>query len=297
MLWRVFKYLAFAGLIAGGAYAYQRHKTQSTATDQSTLGVVKRGDITLKVTIAGGITPKRHAVITPPYLGYVQKVFVKIGDRVRQGDPLVSIAQTISSSEEQVFPLRSPLSGLVVQVWRKEGEYVTPNGTPGNADPTLVRIDDVSRLNIDANVPEVEIGKLKVGLPVVIRAVAVPQRHYSGQIIEIAQAAKEQDRWERARVEFAIKVDVLDKDDQLKSGMSAVLDIIVREAKNVLLLPHEYVQKTGEHYFVTTADGQQRPVAIGLTNEEAFEIKDGVKEGDLVRPVDFLAISSGGSPE
>ena len=94
-----------------------------------------------------------------------------------------------------------------------------------------------------------------------------------------------------------IRVDILDKDEMLKSGMSAVLDIIVREAKDVLLLPHEYVQKTGDQYVVTMADGQKRRVEIGMENEEAFEIKSGVKAGDLVRPVDFLAISMGGAPE
>jgi len=297
MLWRGFKVLVLIGLIAGGIYAYRRYQTKAAATDQASLGSVKRGDLTLKVTIAGGIIPKRHAVITPPYNGYVQKVYVKIGDRVRQGDPVVSIAQTIGSNEEQVFPLRSPLTGIVVQVWKKEGEFVTPTGVPGNTDPTLVRIDDITHLNIDANVPEVDLGKLKLGMPVVIRAVAVPQHTYRGQIIEITQAAKEQDRWERARVEFAIRVDILDKDELLKSGMSAVLDIIVREAKDVLLLPHEYVQKTGDQYVVTMADGQKRRVDIGMENEEAFEIKSGVKEGDLVRPVDFLAISMGGGPE
>ena len=85
MVWRVFKYLLVLGLIAGGVYAYKQRKVAAETTDQASLGTVKRGNLTLKVTIAGGIIPKRHAVITTPNVGFVQKVFVKIGDRVRLG--------------------------------------------------------------------------------------------------------------------------------------------------------------------------------------------------------------------
>ena len=72
--------------------------------------------------------------------------------------------------------------------------------------------------------------------------------------------------------------------------MSVVIDIIVREAKNALTLPHEYVQRGPNGYFVTTASGQRKPVEVGLSNEEAFEIKGGVELGEQVRQVDFLAV-------
>jgi hypothetical protein len=209
---------------------------------------------------------------------------------VRTGDPSVSIAQAVGAPEGDVFPLRSPLTGRVEQVTRDVGEYVTQTPAAGQ-DPFLVRIDDVSKLYVVAAVPEIEIAKLEVGQTATIRSVAVPQRTYKGKIIEIAQAAKDQERWERAKVEFAIRVEILDPDPSLKPGMSAILDVIIKEAKDVLALAHEYVGRDGNLYYVTDASGARRTIEVGLANEEAFEVKSGVRDGDQVRMVDFLAAS------
>jgi len=287
-LWRIVK-IVFVLAILGGGYAYWRSRNQDVALTQA-LGTVERGDLVVKVTISGVMMPRRHALIAAPYNGYVQKLYVKIGDRIQEGAPVVSVAQAIGGAHEEVFPLRSPLSGVVAQVWRREGEYVAASAGGAQGDSGLVRIDDVTKFNVESNVPEVEIGKLRVGLPVLIRAVAVASRTYTGRISEIALAAREQAGYDRSRIEFPITITVNDQDEQIKSGMSVVIDIIVREAKNALTLPHEYVQRGPSGYFVTTASGQKKPVEVGLSNEEAFEIKSGVELGEQVRQVDFLAV-------
>lgn len=259
---------------------------------QAPIGIVTRGTLTLKVTAAGTIIPKRKAVITAPYNGYIKKLFVKVGDHIREGAPVVAIAQTIGKSggDDETFPLRAPLTGRVVQVWRDEGEYV--GAAPGSPDQAIVRIDDLSQLFVQASVPEIEIGKLKVGQAVTIRALAAPSQSYSGRILTIMLAAREGDRWEKSKVEFPIQVEVTESDGQLRPGMSAILDVIVAEAQNVLTLPHEFIQKSGEEFFATLVDGTRKRLEVGLKNEDAFEIKSGLSEGDRVRQVDFLAESA-----
>jgi multidrug efflux pump subunit AcrA (membrane-fusion protein) len=255
-----------------------------------TTGTVTSGDMIVKVTISGTVMPKRYANIAAPYNGYVQRLFVKIGDRVVAGAPVVSVAQAIGSGQEEVFPLRSPLTGVVAQVWKREGEYVTAGGSGPQGDGALVRIDDVSKLTVISNVPEVEIGKLKVGLPVLIRAVAVADRTYNGSISEIALAAREQSGGDRARVEFPLSITISDHDDRIRPGMSVVVDIIVNEVKGALMLPHEFVQRGPQGYFVTLASGERKNIQVGISNEESFEIKGGVSLGEKVQMVDFLAV-------
>lgn len=284
--------VAFALAIAGGlAYAGYRFYPRGRTEDARPLGAVERRDLTLKVTIAGGVVPRRMATITAPYNGYIKKIFVKVGDDIKSGSPVVSVAQTIGVTEDEVFPLRTPIAGRVVQVSKDEGEYVQQNNSEAGG---IVRIDDLTKLFVEASVPEIDVAKLKVGLPVVIRAVALPDRVFDGKIIDIARAASTQNQWERSKVEFAIRVEIGNPDGDLRSGMSAVLDVIVQEAKNALSLPHEYVRKDGKVYFVTTADGLRKDVEVGMQNEEAFEIKSGLTEGERVRQVDFLeAVDAG----
>ena len=292
MAWRIAKIILLLALVTGGGYAFWRYGRGQKSEEKTAMGSVERGDLEIKVTVTGIIQPRSHALITAPYNGYVQKLYVKVGDQVKQGDPIVSVAQTIGNVQEEVFPLLSPLSGVVVQVLHKESEYVGTGSSSGSQGNTLVRIDDVSKLFLDASVPEVEIGKVKMGLPVLIRALAFPQAVYHGKIIEIAQAAKEQDRWgDRARVEFPVTAQLLDQDDKLKPGMSAVIDVIVRQQKGVLKLRHEYVQKAGEEYFVIKRDGQHKTITVGLENEVAFEITGGITEGEEVQQIDFLELA------
>lgn len=248
-------------------------------------GVVRRGELIQRVTVSGSVIPKRKGLILAPYAGYVRKLYVKIGDQVKEGDPLVSLAQSIRSNEE-IFPLRAPFSGTVVQVQKQEGEYVPTGGADVS---TMVRVDDLSRLGIDANAPELEFPKLKIGQEVIVRATAILDRTYKGRIKTISLASKDQSSWDRSRVEFPFTMEVLDQDERLRPGMSVIVDIVAMKLPSALILRHEYIDKNGDDYFVTLdGSGEKRPIKVGLQNEEAFEIVSGLKEGERARPVDFL---------
>jgi multidrug efflux pump subunit AcrA (membrane-fusion protein) len=289
---RILKLTLSAVALGLASYAVYTFAPGQKNSNKENTGTVTRRDLSLKVTIAGGVVPRRMALITPPYNGYIKRLFVHVGDEIKSGSPVVSIAQTVGSAEEEVFPLRSPITGVVVQVARDEGEYVTATAS-NTSSAAIVRIDDLTKLFVEANVPEIDISKLKVGQSVVIRSVAIPNRTYDGKILEIARAASEQDRWERAKVEFPIRAEITNPDGEIRSGMSAVLDVVVQEAKGALTLGHEFVQKEGKQHFVTMSDGSRRDIEVGMRTADAFEISSGLSEGESVKPVDFLKISGG----
>jgi multidrug efflux pump subunit AcrA (membrane-fusion protein) len=270
-------------LVTGGVWAWKR--STSNAGD-SVLGQVTRGDLIQRVTIAGTVNPNRKTVIAAPYSGYVRKLFVKVGQPVAVGDPIVLIAQSLRGGAEEAFPLRAPFAGTVVQVLKNEGEYVDQAAAAGNG---VVRIDDLTRLLVDSTCPEAEVEKLKVGQEAVIKASAVLSRAYKGKIQNISLAAREQRDYDRSRVEFPVLLEVSDADAQLKPGMSVILDIITRKVPGVLMLRHEFVQKDGDKYYVTLQDGAKREIQVGARNEDAVEVKQGVVENEKVRQVDFLS--------
>jgi multidrug efflux pump subunit AcrA (membrane-fusion protein) len=275
-------------LVAGGAWRFYGTRASSGA-QSSRLGTVTRGELIQRVTIAGSVDPNRKTVISAPYSGYVRKLYVEIGQHVKEGDPIVSVAQSLRGSDEDVYPMRAQFAGTVVQVLKTEGEYVDAQGGQGTSN-SIVRIDDLTRIFVEANSPEIEVAKLKVGQEAIIKASAVLGRSYKGKIEHISLAAREQKDWDRSRVEFPVLIEVGDKDDQLKPGMSVIVDIITNKLTGVLMLKHEFIQKDGEKYYAVTEKGDKKEIEVGMQNEEVFEIKKGLSEGEQIRQTDFLSV-------
>lgn len=279
----------FLCLLVGGFSVYyfkdailSKTQNKSPNIDFKT-GSVSKGDITVSVTAAGNIFSAKSTIISAPYNGYVRKVFINVGDKVQKGDPLVSIAESTFARSQDIFPLRAPFSGTVVSVLVNEGQQVKT----GN-DGALLRVEDLSSFHVMAELPEIDYIKINKSLGAKIRVSAVMDKTYKGVISEIDLASKSQDRWDRGKVVFPIKVAMLGFDKSIKPGMSVLVDIIVAEKKGVLLLGHEFIEKTRDGYQVTMLDGKKKPVKLGLQNEMTAEILEGVASTDRVKMVDFL---------
>lgn len=257
------------------------------------LGSVTRGDVLQRVTVAGAIAPNKRSIITAPFRGYVQKLYVKLGQQVKEGQPLFSLSESLASPENN-HPIRAPFSGTVVQVLKSEGEYVKDN----DLSDFVLRVDDFSKFFVLAEAPEIEAIRLKEGQEAIIRAAAVVGRSYKGAVREISLAAKTEEKWSRSQqVIFHIKIEVLDADQSLRSGMSVLVDVVAEKRTNVLTLQNDYINKEKEEYFVITADNQRKVIKIGLRNESITEILEGVSENEKVQAVDFLKLAEGQNEE
>lgn len=246
---------------------------------------VQKMDLVQQVTIAGNVMPERKTIVTAPFSGYVKTLHVKVGDEVEKGDPLVSVVSSLQSTDP-VFPLRSPFDGTVVEVPKEVGEFVTKDDTKDY----LLRVDSLRSLYIFSHVPEVDRTKIRKGLEVIIRASAILDKTYKGRVEEVALASRQQERlsFVGSSVEFRTKIKILDFDEDLKPGMSAILDIVTHKKEDVLAVPHEFIFKDSGQYYAFLKDGERVEVQVGLQNEFHFEITGGVKEGQVLRQVDFV---------
>lgn len=252
----------------------------------SRVGTVQRIDLIQRVTIAGNVSPLRKTIVTAPFNGYVKKIFVKIGDKVKKGDPIVSVTQSLQSTDP-LFPLRSPLDGTVVSIQKQEGEFVK------QSDPKdfILRIDSLDEFYINSNVPEIDMVKISSGQEVIIKASAILDRKYKGKVVNISLASKLQDEWRgNSKVEYPTKIKIIDPDEKIRPGMSTVLDIITLKKEKVLTLGHEFISKEADEYFVFLKDGKKREIEVGIQNEEYFEIVRGLEEGQEVKQIDFIEL-------
>lgn len=253
------------------------------------IGKAERKDLVQRVTVSGAVAPARQTTISVPYSGFVRKLYVGLGDKVKKDDPLVSVSQALDSSE-RLFPLRAPYDGTVVQILKREGESVVASGSGSDTGNRILRVDDLSKFFVNAGAAEIDVVKLKVGLETVIRIASVPQRTYKGVIREIALAPTEQERWNRGQTEFACRIEILDADAAVKSGLTLNMDIVTAKKENVVAVPHEFVEASDDGFFVTMKSGERRAIKVGLRNEEDFEVTEGLKAGDEIQQVDFLAL-------
>lgn len=280
--------IVLIGLSLGIGNALISTKKQKTTSENKSTSKVQLGELVQRSTISGTVTPLRKTVITAPYQGYVRKVYVKLGQHVKSGDPIASVAPTLVAGDT-VYPLRAPFAGKVVQLNKSDGEFVKAS----DSVDFIARIDDVSKMYIDSNVPELDRVKMKIGLEAIVKVSAILDRTYKAVVKELTFAARELDRYGRSTaVEFPMRLEILDFDEMLQPGMSVIVDIITQKKDNILRLRHEFIGKDKDSYFITLLNGTRQNIEVGMQNEEYSEIVSGVSEGTVVQKVDFSVLNS-----
>lgn len=282
----LFFWVIVAGLLVALGIFVKRKLIDEQEPVASVIGLVQKADLVQRITFAGTIASLRRSIITAPYSGYVKNLYVKIGDRVKKGDALVSITASLDSLDP-VYPLRAPFSGLVTLIRKAEGEFTKEN------DPQdyILRIDDVSKYFVEAKVPEIDRLKVEIGQEAVIKASAITNEPFQGVVRRVALAPEEKAQGfsfgGKTQVEYQVFIEITNSDARIKPGMSAIIDVIAASAKQVLTIGHEFVHEEDGASYVLLQDGTKRVIKIGLKNDEAVEIIEGLKEGEQVRQVEF----------
>jgi multidrug efflux pump subunit AcrA (membrane-fusion protein) len=284
--------IAAAGLVAGIGYSMSSSLPGSTGggAKGKRYGKVKRGDLVQRVTVSGMVHPLRRTIFVAPYDGYIHKLYVKVGQKVAKGDPVVAITTSLSSPE-QIFPIRAPFGGTVVDVEKMEGEYVGKD----EQKKTIVRIDDQDKFFVIAKAAELDASRIKVGMETEIRVNAFKHGPLKGIVRSIDLAAQEADGWKEQQATFGVKVEVIDPPKELRSGQSAIIDIVTAKFENVLYLEHEFVNRDGEKNFVIDRKGKRRDIEVGRQSDLALEVVSGLKEGDEAEQIDFLSFLESGT--
>lgn len=269
-----------AALVLIGFYL---SRSKTTASDHLQVAKVSKQNLEQRVTVSGQVIPKRRQDVRPAFSSYIQKIHARVGQEVKSGDPLVTFGSTLNSVD-QGHPVRALFSGTVTQILKNNGDYVIES-----AEQNLVlRIDDLKDLELSAQVPELDIAKLKKGQTAKVRISSILGESFLAEIYEISLSAKDKERWSGSgNTEFMIRLALKKQDSRLIPGLTAVIDILTQTAQDALALPHEYILEKKDGYWVTLINGDLRQVTLGLQNEELAEIKSGLNEGDQVKAIDF----------
>lgn len=180
--------------------------------------------------------------------------------------------------------IRASVSGTVLERFVDAGDPVVPI-TSFQAGTVLITIADMEELIFKGTVDEIDVGKLNVELPARIHVGALPDTEVLGRLIRIAPKAIE----DEGSTLFDVEVSIEQLDDVfLRAGYSANADIIIREKKDVLLVPERLVLFEGEKAFVelppgeTGAEPERREIEMGLSDGLQVEVLSGLEESASV---------------
>ena len=265
----------------------------------------------------GTLSPRLRQTITAAASGEITSLNVSVGSRVSAGAVLAAIggesaensladaalavqnAQlSLQSAQEALdsYTITSPISGTVIEKNLKAGDQL--NGGDSGA---MAVIYDLSQLELQMDVSELDIGQIQPGQTVEITAEALPGQTFTGVVEKVSVNGTTTDGFTTYPVTI-----LLSEYGDLNPGMNVSAHIIVERAENALCVPAEAVNSdgtvlvAGEGAFaedgVTIADPskiESRPVTLGRGSQDFVEITSGLEEGETV----LLPIqSTGGMP-
>lgn len=218
-------------------------------------------------------------------------------ERLKDGaDPQdIAAAEARIAAIEATIALSSitaPFNGTVTEVNTTPGDLVNP-GT------TAFRLDDLSHLLVDVQVPEVDINRIKVGQPVDMTFDAISNESYQGKIHGVARVGT----IESGLVNFKVTIEILNPDEQVLPGMTAGVNIVVSQLEDVLTVPNRAIRLVNNRsvvYILKNNAPFEVNIEIGASSDSMSEILSGdLKVGDKVilnPPSSFLDMDFSGGP-
>jgi len=168
---------------------------------------------------------------------------------------------------------RAPQSGIIT-------ERTAVDGQAFKAGDVLFRIADHSHVWVMADVPEGELGALKIGQAVTVRTKAYPGRAFTGKVAVVYPHLTKETRTVRVRVELP------NPDLALLPDMYADVEIATSSGERVVVVPTSAVIDSGTRRVVIAdlGDGRFEPrdVKLGRRGSEYVEVLEGIQEGDSV---------------
>lgn len=300
--------------------------TSVSGTDALSAGNLLTRTVTITVQNAGGLTTAQAATasingvssigsatfayqaertLTAQAAGTVTSINVQEGSDVAKDDIILGLSgddltESIQSASESLrsaeismqnlqdtmnnYTITAPISGTIIEKDAKVGDAV-------KTGDTLCIVYDLSYLEMNINVDELQISSISVGQQVQITADAVPDKTYVGTVTRVSMKGASNGGTTTYPVSIRI-----DDTDGLRPGMNANAEIVVAEAKNALVVPNaavvrgSYVLVTKDSPSAANADTTMEapegfvyvPVKTGVSDDDYTQIVSGIQEGDTI---------------
>jgi RND family efflux transporter MFP subunit len=198
---------------------------------------------------------------------------------------LIDIAQARVNAAEVNLEntlIRAPFDGTVLTKNAEVGEIVAPLGASTTSRAAVLTMADMTSLQVEADVSESNIDKIKINQDCEITLDAYPDKGYPGYIFKIVPTA------DRSKATVMVKVAFKKYDERVLPEMSAKVDFLTEappegeDNKTVLIIPETAIaSRDGKQYVYTVLDGKavEKEIQTGMKLNKYREVKSGLNEG------------------
>ncbi|MCX5750722.1 MAG: efflux RND transporter periplasmic adaptor subunit [Candidatus Saganbacteria bacterium] len=252
---------------------------------------VNKGEILSSIPATGTVMPRNRLEVKPPIAGRIDTVLIEEGQSVKRGKilawmsstdraVLLDAARAKGDAElkrwEEVYkptPIIAPIDGFIIQ------RNVEPGQSFSVSEVVLVMAD---YLIVKAQVDETDIGKIKLGQKVEVVLDAYPDQKNWGKVEQIAYESKTVNNVTVYEIDVVLtKVSPL-----VRAGMSATVNFLQGDKKQVLLVPSKAVRKSRSKavVFKVLPDGktERTEIETGMEDDQNIEVVSGLSLGDKI---------------
>lgn len=129
--------------------------------------------------------------------------------------------------------IRAPVDGTIIEKPVEKGQVISSPTRDVGGGTLLMKMADLSAVQVRALIDETDIGKVKPGMPARVTVQAYPNQPFDGEVVKIEpQAVVEQNV-----TMFAVIISIRNPDGLLLPGMNAEVDVSIADARDVLTVP------------------------------------------------------------
>jgi HlyD family secretion protein len=177
----------------------------------------------------------------------------------------------------------SPRDGVVILKYLEEGTIIPPGTSVFSEGTSIVQIADVSKMYVEVQVDEADIGAVKTGQRVMVRLESDPRAPLQGKVTRVNPGAVTQNGVTQVKVRVEVSGGGKVK---LMPGLNAACEFIQSEKKDVLMVPAQAVKREGEKTMIEVMPEPDKPqmkeVELGQTGNGMMEVISGLSEGEVI---------------
>ncbi|HSI85092.1 MAG: efflux RND transporter periplasmic adaptor subunit [Candidatus Methylacidiphilales bacterium] len=179
--------------------------------------------------------------------------------------------------------IMAPRDGMVLKIDVQEGMVIIGAGSVSSGT-SLMSVADLRQLEVNADLDEIDVAKLGVGMPVKLTLDSIPDLKLEGNIKFISPLAVTRETDKSIHV-FPIIITFVTDDKRVKVGLTANVSISITRVENALALPISMVFSNEKSSYVYVKDQgkiAKKEVQTGISDNLYVEIKSGLSEGEVV---------------
>ena len=188
--------------------------------------------------------------------------------------------------------IRAPFDGVVLTKNANVGDVITPFSSALGSQAAVVTMADMTTLEVEADVSESNLAKVKIDQPCEIQLDALPDMRFRGRLLRLVPTV------DRSKATVLAKVRFAELDPRILPEMSAKVSFLSQEVPaaergaRVAVHPAAVVTRDGKSVVFAVRDGRAVQLAVEAGDKvgELLEIKAGVAAGDklVLRPAEKL---------